>query len=79
MDIHITIAGLPAETVLALAPQVATIAVTYLQGNAPAIQAPPGTSNQCQDEGCELVGDTWRNGIHYLVYYCSGHFELYKA
>ncbi|MBP8298738.1 MAG: hypothetical protein KA020_00125 [Planctomycetes bacterium] len=79
MDIRITLPDLSDEATLALAPQVATIAVLHLQGKAVPVQAPPGTSNQCEDDHCQLVGRVWEDGVLYLLYYCEGKFEVYKA
>lgn len=79
MQIRISLPDLPDATTLALAPQVATIAVSYLQGNAVPVLAPPGTSNPCEDNHCTLVDRVREDGVLYLIYYCEGQFEVYKA
>ncbi len=81
MNLVIRLPGSSDESDRSLAPQVATLAVAYLQGVAEPAQAPAGTENACQnDPACEYLGKvTDVQGVVWLLYICNGEFKLYRA
>lgn len=81
MNLNIRLPGFSPESDLSLAPQAATLAVTYLQGNAQSLQPPVGANNACaSDPACEFLGYlTDQGGKLWQVYFCDGDLVMYAA
>jgi len=80
MNVSLKLPGRSLASDLALARGAVDLAVRHLHGTVPAQQAPAGTTNKCEDEGCLYLGEIVDDqGKRWLVYECEGMITAYPA
>jgi len=69
----------PVAHVVELVAKIADLAVRYRLGQLQASSAAPGTTNACEDEGCDFLEKILVEGQWWNVYFCDNQLVVYPA
>ncbi len=78
MELRIRLPGRSVAEDIALAAKGTELAIQRTRGFLAAQTLPAHSNNQCDDEGCDFLGEVTIEGVKWLMYLCAGEIAYYR-